>query len=210
MRMRDLPDTTAPLRVSVALGAAALAGAGAGAFAGHLVGRVLPAPLLTGACVSAGVAVAVVAMHAWLGAPRVGRTLARTVLWGTLVVALGGQLIRARLDYVEFRRSAAASLVAGPGIASDPDLYVNLVLLAETGQPGFRGYMLVSLGVDRGTDSLRTVRLKVLGHLLGIGVGAALAAHLALARVRAARCSGCGRRAERCACGPSAEPAAAA
>ncbi|HEX7127869.1 MAG TPA: hypothetical protein VF406_19095 [Thermodesulfobacteriota bacterium] len=194
-----LPSTSA--RVAVALLAAAVAGALLGAGIGHLVGRVLPAPLVTGACVSASVALFVVAAHAWLGGPRVDRELARAVLWGTLLVALAGQVPRVHLDYVEFRRTAAAALVAGPGAPRDPDLYVDLVLLAETGQPGFRGYLLASLGVERAAHSLGRLRLRVLGHLLGIGVGAAMAAHLTLAAVRARRCARCGRRADRCACG---------
>ncbi len=193
-----LPATST--RVATALLAAAGVGGLLGAGVGHLVGRVLPAPLLTGACVSASVAVAVAAVHAWLGGPHVDRELAKVVLWGTLLVALAGQVPRTHLDYVEFRRTAAAALVAGPGAARDPDLYVDLVLLAETGQPGFRGYLLASLGVDRASDSLGRLRLRVLGHLLGIGVGAAMAAHLTLAAVRARRCAGCGRRADRCAC----------
>lgn len=194
-----LPGTSA--RVAVALLAAAVAGGLLGAAIGHLVGRLLPAPLVTGACVSASVALLVVAAHAWLGGPRVGRGLARAVLWGTLLVALAGQVPRVYLDYAEFRRTAAAALVAGPGAPRDPDLYVDLVLLAETGQPGFRGYLLASLGVERATLSLGRLRLRVLGHLLGIGVGAAVAAHLALAAVRARRCARCERRADRCTCG---------
>lgn len=199
--MSDRPVLTASgARVLVALSAAALAGAAFGAGTGHVVGRLVPATLVTGACVSASAALAVVAAHARLGAPRVGRRLARAVLWGTLVVALLGQLLRAHLDYVDFRRTAAASLVAGPGAMRDPDLYLDLVLMAETGQPGFRGYLLASLGVDRTSDSLGRLRLRVLGHLLAMGVTAALAGHVAQGVVRSARCVGCRRRAERCTC----------
>ncbi len=181
-----------------------LAGAGGaalGAYAGHLVGRSLPLPLVTGGVVSAAIAGSVVAAHRLAGAPAVGRAGVRAALWGTLVLALLGQAGRAALDYQQFRRAAVASLVAGPGAPTDPDLYLDIVLLAETGQPGFRGYLLATLGVDRGDLSMASLRLRVLGHLIGVGLTAALAAHVAQASVRAARCGGCRRRAERCACG---------
>ncbi len=184
----------------LALVLAGVGGGALGACAGHLVGRILPLPLVTGGVVSAAVAGSVVVAHGLAGAPAVGRAWARAVLWGTLVLALLGQAGRAALDYQQFRRAAVASLVAGPGAPTDPDLYLDVVLLAETGQPGFRGYLLASLGVNRDEISLAPLRLRALGHLIGVGVTAALAAHLAQASVRAARCRGCHRRAERCAC----------
>lgn len=193
----------APLAADFAPQTAVLVGAGGaalGAWAGHLISRVLPLPLLTGGVVSAAVAGSVVAAHRLAGAPAVGRGAARGALWGTLLLALLGQAASAALDYRHFRRVTIAGLAAGPGAPADPDLYLDVVLLAETGQPGFRGYLLATLGVGRGDLSLASLRLRVFGHLIGVAVTAALAAHAAQASVRAARCRGCGRRVERCAC----------
>jgi hypothetical protein len=196
-----------PIGSLLVLAAAGAAGAAGGAWAAHATGRLLPLPLLTGACVAAAVAAAVVAAHRALGAPGLGRGGARAVLWGTLLLALAGQVGRDALDYAAFRRAAVASLVAGPGAPSDPDLYLDLVLLAETGQAGFPGYVLASLGIDRSEQPPARLRLRVLGHLVGAGMVAAVAAHAAQRGARAARCAGCARRAERCACGREGVPA---
>ena len=188
-------------RVPIVLGLAALGGLACGVATGYLVGRAVPIPFVTGACVSTAVAAFVVGAHARLGAPALGRRGARGVLWGTLALALLGQVLRDAVEYRQFRDAARARLVAGPGAPRDPDLYLNVVLLAETGQPGFRGYVLATLGVDRAQTTPGTIRLRVLSYMLAMGLTAALAAQAAQAAVRSARCPACRRRAERCACG---------
>ncbi len=201
------PPGRGSVRVLAVLALAGLAGAALGALAGHFAGRLLPVTLLTGGLVSAAVGGSLVAAHRLLGAPGLGRAGARAVLWGTLGLALAGQAAREGLDYLQFRRAAVASLVAGPGAPADPDLYLDVVLLAQTGQPGFRGYLLSTLGVDRDQVRREPLRLRVLGHLLALGLTAALAGHVAQLQLRAARCPGCRRRAERCGCRRLARPA---
>lgn len=198
--IRSVLSARAGVHVPVVLALGGLVGAVLGALAGHLAGRWLPVTLLTGGLVSAAVGGSVVAAHHLLGSPGIGRAGARVVLWGTLALALGGQAAREGLDYLQFRRAAVASLVAGPGAPADPDLYLDVVLLAETGQPGFRGYVLSTFGVDRDRAVLEPLRLRVLGHLIALALTAALAGHFAQARLRTARCSVCRRRAERCVC----------